>query len=142
MVYQVNAIRFRIGVKGRESQEADMVIVKDMEEFSVSFDNGIEEWTPFGAGGWTRRFMTAKSMSVAVSGKRNVDDLGNNYVAGLAFMNGEETKSVLEVVFPDGARLVMPCVVNVTSAGGGSASDIGGLEFECVSDGKPEYVKV
>jgi len=141
MVYQVNAIEFRIGVKGRESLAEDMAIVKDMEEFSVSFDNGIEEWTPFGTGGWTRRLMTAKSMNVAVSGKRNVDDLGNNYVASLAFANGGATKSVLAVVFPDGAQLIMPCVVNVTAAGGGSAADIGGLEFECQSDGKPEYFK-
>jgi len=141
MVYQVNAIEFKIGVGGRESAEVDMVLVRDMEEFEISFDNGIEEWTPFGTDGWARRFMTAKSMTISVSGKRNPDDVGNNYVASLAFANGEATKSVLAVVFPDGAQLCMPCVVNVTAAGGGSAGDIGSLSFECQSDGKPEYVR-
>ena len=119
-----------------------MAVVSDMEEFDISFDNGVEEWTPLGTDGWARRFMTAKSMSIGISGKRNANDLGNNFVASLAFANGEATRTVLAVVFPDGAQLVMPCVVSVTSAGGGSASDIGGLQFECQSDGKPEYRRV
>ena len=140
MVYQVNAIEFLIGVKGRESQEGDMVVVSDMEEFGISFDNGVEEWTPFGTEGWARRFMTAKSMTISISGKRNCGDEGNNYVASLAYGNGEAALSVLEVKFPDGAKLRMPCVVNVTAAGGGSAEQIGELAFECRNDGKPEYV--
>jgi len=141
MVYQVNAIEFLVGLEGRESLTGDMVVVSDMEEFSISFDNGVEEWTPFGTDGWARRFMTAKSMSISISGKRNCDDAGNNYVAGLAYGNGEETLPVLEAKFPDGAKLRMPCVVNVTAAGGGSAAEIGELAFECRSDGKPEYIQ-
>jgi hypothetical protein len=141
MVYQVNALEFRIGTKGRGSAAEDMAVVKDMEEFEISFDNGVEEWTPFGTEGWARRLMTSKSMSISVSGKRCAGDVGNDYVASLAYANGADACSVLTVVFPDGAELSMPCVVNVTSAGGGSASDIGGLEFECKSDGKPTYRK-
>ena len=139
MVYQVNALEFRIGTKGRSSAAEDMAVVKDMEEFEISFDNGVEEWTPFGTEGWARRLMTSKSMTVSVSGKRHPGDVGNDYVASLAYANGEAAGSVLAVVFPDGAELSMPCVVNVTASGGGSAGDIGSLEFECKSDGKPSY---
>ena len=40
--------------------------IADMESFSVSFDNGVEEWTPFDTEGWIRRLMTAKSMTISV----------------------------------------------------------------------------
>ena len=54
--------------------------IADMESFSVSIDNGVEEWTPFEHEGWIRRLMTSKSMSVSVSGKRNVGDQGNDLI--------------------------------------------------------------
>lgn len=34
--------------------------IADAESFSVSFDNGVEEWTPFDTEGWVRRLLTAK----------------------------------------------------------------------------------
>ena len=141
MVYPVNNIRFRIGMKGVDSKAEDMAVVRDMETFSVSFDNGIEMWSPIDQEGWVRRLMTSKSVSVSLSGKRNYGDAGNDYVAGLAYENGNGTCSVLETVFPDGSTLRMNCVVSVTASDGGSATDVAALEFECMSDGKPEYLR-
>jgi len=118
-----------------------MAIVRDMETFSISFDNGVEAWNPIDQEGWVRRLMTSKSVTVALSGKRNYGDAGNDYVAGLAYENGNGAVSVLETVFPDGSRLTMDCVINVTASDGGGATDVAALEFECMSDGKPLYVK-
>ena len=141
MVFPVNNISFRIGTRGTESGENAMVAVRDMETFSVSFNNGVEEWNPIDQAGWSRRLTTAKSITISLSGKRNYADDGNNYVASLAYENGEAASSVLEVTFPNGDRLRMRCVVNVTASDGGAATDVAGLEFECLSDGRPEYIR-
>ena len=141
MVYPVNNIKFKIGMQGRASTEAQMVVVRDMETFSISFDNGVEQWNPIDQEGWVRRIMTSKSVTVSLSGKRNYGDPGNDYVAALAYENGNTAMTVLETVFPDGSTLKMDCVINVTASDGGSATDVAALEFECMSDGKPIYAK-
>lgn len=67
--------------------------IADCESFSVSFDNGIEEWHPFEQEGWVRRLLTAKGVTISVTAKRNVGDAGNDFVAGLAWKNGREVET-------------------------------------------------
>ena len=54
--------------------EAAMKTIADCESFSVSFDNGVEEWHPFDTEGWVRRLLTSKGVTVSVTAKRNVGD--------------------------------------------------------------------
>ena len=139
MVVPVNAMTFRVGTRGVTSQQSDMVIVRDMETFNISFDNGIEAWNPLDQNGWVRRMMTSKSISISLSGKRNYLDRGNNYIASLAYENGLSTCTIFECTFPGGGTMRMECVINVTASDGGAASDVAALEFECLSDGMPIY---
>ncbi len=137
-VNPVNAMTFGVNPNGRTGEES--VTVKDAESLSISIDNNIEEWDAMDAGGWKRRLMTAKSMSISMGGKRNYGDPGNDYVAGLFRKNGQECNSIFTVTFPNGDKLVMPCVINVTSMGG-DATAADALEWEALSDGEPEYVE-
>ena len=136
MVYPVNNIKFKLGKTAEDTK-----VVKDMETFSLSIDNGIEEWNPMDQEGWVRRLMTAKSITIGLNGKRNYGDPGNDFVAGLAYKNGLDCNAVLDIEFPNGDALEMPCVVNVTACAGGDSTNVGALEFECQSDGKPTYVE-
>ncbi|MBS6601447.1 MAG: phage tail tube protein [Clostridium sp.] len=112
--------------------------IADMESFSVSFDNGVEEWTPFETEGWTRRLMTAKSVTISVSGKRNVGDKGNDYIAGKAFLNGREAEGNFQWTFPDGTKVLFKdAVINVTALGAGDSTGVAPLEFDVMSNGKP-----
>ena len=131
-VYPVYENQFKIG-----ATKEDATTIKDMESFSVAFDNGIEEWKPMDQEGWTRRLMTAKSLTVSLAGKRNIGDVGNDFVAGKALVNGTDAEGVLIWTFPDGTEIAIPCVINVTNAGGGDSTGVGPLEFECLSNGKP-----
>jgi len=140
-VFPVNSIRFKVGTNGVDSTQGEMAIVKDMETFGISFDNGVEEWKPIDQEGWARRLMTAKSVTVSISGKRHYGDPGNDYIAGLAYENGQNAATTLEILFPDGGSLVMKCIVNVSASDGGDATAVSSLEFECLSDGKPVYTK-
>lgn len=139
-VYPVYENQFKINTAGRTtgSGTGTMVPIADMESFSVSFDDNVEEWTPMTTEGWVRRLKTGKGITISLSGKRNVGDAGNDYVAGLAFLSGQSCNSQLEWTFPNGDKVLMDCVINVTSAGGDS-TNVEPLEFECLSDGKPTF---
>lgn len=132
-VYPVYENQFKIG-----ADKESATTIADMETFSVSFDNGVEEWTPFDQEGWTRRLMTAKSVTISINGKRNVGDTGNDYIAGKAFVNGRDAEGVLIWMFPDGTEVVINAVFNVTNIGAGDATGVAPLEFEAASNGKPE----
>lgn len=130
---------FKIGIEGVSSTDEKMVTIADLETFSPSFDNSIEEWTPMDTEGWIRRLMTGKGFSIDLSGKRNIGDKGNDYVAGLLFKTGQEVESVFEWDFPSGAKVKFNCVVNVSNSGGGDSTNVGALEFSVMSNGKPTF---
>lgn len=139
-VYPVYENQFKINTSGRTTGTTSMVDIADMESFSVSFDDNVEEWTPMTTEGWVRRLKTGKGITISLSGKRNIGDTGNDYVAGLAFKSGADCNSQLEWTFPNGDKVLIDCVINVTSAGGDSTG-VEPLEFECLSDGKPTFTK-
>ena len=119
-----------------------MSSIADMESFSVSFDNGIEEWTPFETEGWVRRLATAKAVTITVSGKRNVGDAGNDAVAALISNNGRDVEKDFSWTFPDGSKIEFnEAVINVTNVGAGDSTGVAPLEFEVMSNGKPTFTQ-
>lgn len=118
---------------------AEMKSIADCETFSVNFDNGIEEWTPFETEGWQRRLMTAKAVTISVTGKRNVGDAGNDAIASLAFKNGRNVERDFAWTFPDGTVVKFSgAVINVKNIGAGDSTAVGPLDFDVMSNGKPE----
>ena len=112
--------------------------IAETESFSVSFDNGVEEWTPFESEGWRKRLMTAKAITISVSGKRSVGDTGNDTVAGLAFKNGRDAEKDFQWTFPDGTKVEFTnAVINVTNIAAGDSTIVGPLAFDVMSNGKP-----
>lgn len=112
--------------------------IADMETFSVKFDNGVEEWYPFNQEGWVSRLPTAKSITISVSGKRNVGDTGNDFVAGMTFKNGSDAQGYFGWTFPDGTVISWDkAVFNITNTGAGKSTEVGPLEFDVMSNGKP-----
>jgi len=134
-VYPCYENQFKIG-----SSSEDAASIADVETFSVSIDNGVEEWNPFDTAGWTRRLMTAKSITISCTGKRNVGDTGNDFVANLFMNNGRDSEVYFIWTFPDGATLAFEdAVCNVTNMGAGDSTAVAPLEFELMSNGKPTY---
>ena len=76
-VYPVLDNKFKAGA-AKESA----TVIADMEQFSLSISNGVETWTPMDTEGWQRALMTAKAITISMSGKRNIGDAGNDFVAG------------------------------------------------------------
>ena len=120
------------------SGTASYATIADCETFEVSFDNGVEEWTPFESGGWVRRLMTAKNVTITVSGKRNVGDTGNDFVAGLTFANGRDAEADFKWTFKDGTVVTFEdAVISVTNNSGGDSTAVAPLEFAVMSNGEP-----
>lgn len=137
-VYPVYENQFQVDVSSTGT--ASWKDIADMETFSVSIDNNVEEWTPFTTEGWTRRLMTGKSITITVSGKRNVGDDGNDFIAGKFMANGADAQAGFKWTFPDGATLeFVDAVLNVTNMGAGDSTAVAPLEFEVQSNGKPTY---
>lgn len=135
-VYPVFNNEFKIGTKGIESTTEEMVTIADLETFSVSIDNNIEEWTPMTTEGWVRRLQTGKGFSISLNGKRNIGDAGNDYVASKMFATGRDVETKFEWTMPSGLKVEFDCILNISSAGGDS-TDVDVLEFEAMSNGKP-----
>ena len=135
-VYPVFNNVFKIGVKGKASSDEDMKTIADLETFSVSLDNTIEEWTPMTTNGWVRRLQTGKGFSITLSGKRNVGDEGNDYIAGLMFKTGQAVESKFIWEMPSGTKVAFDCLINISSAGGDSTA-VDALECEIMSNGEP-----
>ena len=128
--------QFKVNTSSTET--ASWVPIADCETFEVSFDNNVEEWTPFESEGWVRRLMTGKGVTITVSGKRNIGDAGNNYIAGLAFKNGREAEADFQWTFKDGTVVEFTgAPINVTALGSGDSTAVAPLEFELLSNGKP-----
>ena len=129
----------QFGVKTSASAQT-FTNIADCETFDVSFDNGIEEWTPFESEGWKRALMTAKGLTITVTAKRNIGDAGNDFIAGLTFANGRDAEAPFQWTFPNGDTLVIAdAVISVTNNSGGDATNVAPLEFEVHSNGKPTY---
>lgn len=136
-VYSCYENQFQIDTS--TSGSAVMKDIADCESFSVSFDNGVEEWTPFNTEGWVRRLMTSKGITISVTAKRNVGDAGNDAVAALAWLNGRKAEKDFQWTFPDGTQVKFAgAVINVTNVGAGDSTTVAPLEFEIMSNGKPE----
>lgn len=138
-VYPCYENQFKVDIKGGSGEATDLVAIADTESFSVSIDGNVEEWKPFDMSGWTRRLVTGKSLTISVSGKRNVGDKGNDYIASLALKTGAEATTTIEWDFPDGSKLTMKAVVNVTEWGSGDSTAVAPLAFDLMSDGKPTF---
>ena len=139
-VYPVFNNKFKIGTNGLDSvEDTDMKTIADLETFSPSFDNTVEEWTPMDTEGWIRRLMTGKGFSIDLSGKRNIGDEGNDYVAGLVFKTGKDVETKFQWEFPSGAKVTFNCIVNVSNVSGGDSTNVGALESSVMSNGKPTY---
>lgn len=134
-VYPCYENQFKIGAAADSA-----TAIADMETFGVSFDNGVEEWTPFDTEGWVRRLMTGKGITISVNGKRNIGDTGNDYVAGLMMKNGRDAEAYFEWMFPDGSKIAFEnAVINVKNIGAGDSTGVSPLEFDVMSNGKPAY---
>lgn len=135
-VYPCYENQFQVDVSGTGTPS--WKTIADLESFSVSFDNGVEEWHPFEQEGWVRRLLTAKGVTVSVTGKRNMGDDGNDFIAGLAWKNGREAEADVKWTFPDGTVVTFAdAVINVTNIGSADSTNVAPLEFEVQSNGKP-----
>ena len=86
-----------------------------------------------------RRLLTSKGVTISVTAKRNVGDAGYDAVAALAWVIGRSAEKDVQGTFPVGSvGLFAGAVVNVKNIGAGDSTAVAPLEFDIMSNGKPE----
>lgn len=136
-VYPCHENQFQIDTAA-SGETAALKSIAECVSFSVSFDNGVEEWNPFDQQGWVRRLLTAKGFTISVTAKRHIGDDGNDAVAALAWKNGRDAEKDFQWTFPDGTTVkVTDAVINVKNIGSGDSTAVAPLEFDVMSNGKP-----
>lgn len=139
--FPVFDLGFKIGTKGMDSADGDLVTIKDMESFSLAIEGNTQKWSTLDMAGWSRALMTGKGLTISLKGKRHVGDPGNDYISSTAFKDGLDCTTKASVDFPDGSKLEFNCVIDIKSFLGGEAQDVAPLEFDMIVDGKPTFTE-
>lgn len=134
VVYPVHNNKFKIG-----ATETDATIVAGLENFSPTIDGQVESWFEMTEGGWQSSAVTGKAMSIDFSGKRRVGDAGNDFIHSKMLATGPDAEAYFEWEMPSGAKLTGAVVINVTVPGGGDTTNVDGIEFTVLFNGKPTY---
>lgn len=137
-VFPVNNIKFEIGTK-KETDTWTYSEIADMESANITIDTGVEEWNSITEGGWRKALATSKALTVSMSGKRNIGDAGNDFVASKWNANGQDCYSSCKITLPNGDTIVFDCVIQVTSFLGSDSTAVAPLEFDLLSNGEPIY---
>lgn len=116
--------------------------IADLESASITLETNVETWYSITDDGWQNALATAKAMSMDFSGKRTLGDAGNDFIAGLAFKNGQDVEVDFEITFPNGDKLEFTGVVAVNDFLGGDATNVAPLSFTATCKGKPTYTPV
>ena len=67
-----------------------------------------------------------------------IGDTGNDYVFNKTFKNGRDAEGYFGWTFPDGTIISWDAAVyNITNTGAGKSTEVGPLEFDVMSNGKP-----
>lgn len=117
----------------------NLVTIADLESAGITLDTNVETWYSITDDGWQNAMATAKAMTMDFGGKRTLGDAGNDYIAGLAFKNGQDVETDFEISFPNGDKLTFTGVVAVTDFLGGDATGVAPLSFTVTCKGKPTY---
>lgn len=115
--------------------------IADLESAGITIETNVETWYSIADNGWQNAMATAKAMTLDFSGKRTVGDAGNDFIAGLAFKNGQDVEKNFEIEFPNGDKLAFTGVVAINDFLGGDATAVAPLSFTVTCKGKPDYTE-
>lgn len=135
-VFPVNELTIEVGTS-KSAETWTYNTIADMETASISVETGVETWTPLENEGWQNALATAKACTVSMSGKRNIGDIGNDFIANKLLENGQNSNTSLKITFPDGSIFIMGCVVSISNFVGSDSTAVAPLEFDLISNGKP-----
>lgn len=124
--------------------------LKDVTEVGFKADNNRSEWNPFSTDGWTRNYVTTKSLSMSISKKHILgNDADDKLVDMLVTQSAYSQNGIkFKFTFPKtadaiatAATLEFDASIKFDSAFTAAAEEMATLDFEAMVDGKPTYTK-
>jgi len=106
-----------------------------IEDFTFDSEEEVQTGFFVSAGGAGYSDVTAGRLTISVTGKRIVGDIGQDYIDGLNNSFGSARKSTLTVTFDSGTIYTIPCSIEISSLSGGAAEELESFEVTFHSDG-------
>lgn len=131
-VFPVHENKFEV-----ETSTGEWSPIANLEGFSPSFDGVVETWNAMENGGWESALKTGAKWSISLKGKRTIGDPGNDLIASKRFAIGQDAYVNFRWTMPTGTTITQQMVVNVKADGTGDTTNVGTLEADLQSNGKP-----
>jgi hypothetical protein len=113
----------------------------DIEQVDVELEQTIIEYTTYDSRGRTKRIKLITGIKAKLTGKRNHNDIGNNFLAKVGWSELSDAQFYFELNIPD-MQIKVPKAVTEMGARLGAANDLDKLEVTIMSSGDFEAVFV
>jgi hypothetical protein len=131
-VFPVHNNKFEV-----ETAESTWSEIANLESFSPAFNATVETWNAMENEGWESALKTGASWALSLAGKRTIGDAGNDFLAGKRFAMGQDAYVNVRWTMPTGTVITQRMVASVKADGTGDTTNVGKLEVDLQSDGKP-----
>lgn len=108
-----------------------------IKSFSVTVDDGTEEWNDFDNGDWTVIAATNKKMTFKLSVVRDIGNTGNDYLASKSGATGDKKEGYFKYMNPDGTTYEWTNAIYKTEFNGGDIVNKEAFDTEITSNGRP-----
>lgn len=112
-------------------------VIKGITNITPAISGKIQTFSTYDDEGWDNSLVTGKSGKITVDAYRVFGDPGNDAIAAMAFLTGEDCNMEFEYEFADGRVLSFSAAVDVTSFSGGAPTDLIPMKFDLYIQGKP-----
>lgn len=131
-MYKVYENQFLVG-----DTEETATFPSRIKTFSVTVEDGTEEWNDFDNGDWTLIAGTNKKITFKLTGLRDVGNEGNDYLASKFVATGDAKEGFFSFTQPDGKTYKWTKAVYKTDFTGGDGPNKEAIETEISSNGRP-----
>ena len=120
---------FKIG-----ADETSATSISEIEEMSLELEQTIIEYPTFDSMGKTKRVKLITGVKASLNGKRNHNDVGNNFLAKVAASDLSDAYFYFELNIPD-LTVKMPQAIAEMGTRGGAVNDLDKLEVTIINHG-------
>ena len=112
-----------------------------IKNFSVTTEDGTEEWNDFENGVWSLIAGTTKKLTFKLTGLRDVGNTGNDYLESKLFATGVQKEGYFCWNLPSVKSIEWDKAIYKTDLPGGDSPSLAPIEVEITSNGRPKVTE-
>ena len=122
--------------------------LKDVTSVGISVDQNREEWIPFNENGWSKNYITSKSLTFSIEKKYRADEDADKAIMDLALTGSAYDHNYVQLKFTlpqidatatAAANLTAEVSLSVSDVLSQGSDEVASLNFEAMVNGEPTY---